>query len=296
MTTDLTPGSATWASRVSPSKLAAILGISPWDSQRSMWHKMRGEVPWEKETPAMERGTLCEPAVLAWWRKYHVHSDWQEQVSLAIGDWFAATPDARAVEGGEHVLIEAKTASADALDTWGEPGTDQIPDYYLTQVHASMEAAHRNGIPVTRTYVPVLGGRRLEFLEYVVEYDAEIGASLLDYGKRWHESLSLETPPPLDDSVATYKAVKAVHPEIDRGETVEIDEETALELVGLNAKIKALEPPLRLAKSTVIEAMGRAQYAEHKGVRIARRQPQGEAVKFIVTGKPADLNLESEEA
>lgn len=291
---DLTPGSAGWQSRVSPSKMAAILGISPWDSQRSMWHRMRGELPPVVETPAMERGTLCEPAVLAWWRKCHAHSEWREQVSLTIGDWFAATPDALTIESGEHVLVEAKTANADALDTWGTPGTDEIPDHYLAQVHASMEAAHRNGIPVTRAYVPVLGGRRLEFLEYVVEYDAQIGANLVSAGKAWHDSLSLETPPPLDDSVATYNAVRAIHPEIDRGEVVEIDEETALDLVHRAAEIKALEAPLRLTKSTVIEAMGRAQYAEHKGVRIARRQPRGEAVAFVVTGKPTDLNAESE--
>jgi hypothetical protein len=90
----LTPGSPEWCRRVSPSKAAAILGISPWDSQRAMWHKMRAEIPWDEETEAMERGTLCEPAVLAWWRKHHEHTDWREQVTLTIGDWCVATPDA----------------------------------------------------------------------------------------------------------------------------------------------------------------------------------------------------------
>lgn len=294
MTLDLTPGSANWASRVSPSKMAAIIGISPWDSQRSMWHKMRGELPPVAETPAMERGTLCEPAVLAWWRKHNKHEGWEDQPSFTVGDWFAATPDARTTTHGEPVLIEAKTASADALDTWGAPGTDEIPDYYLTQVYTAMEAAHRNGVPVARTHVPVLGGRRLEFFEYVVEYDAAIGAELFERGKAWHDSLALEVPPPLDDSVATYNAVRAIHPEIDRGEVVEIDPAVAVDLVEINAEIKRLEGGLRLAKSTVIEAMGRAQYAALNNTYIARRQPRGEAVTFVITGKPEQLNSEKE--
>lgn len=291
---DLTPGSIGWQSRVSPSKMAAILGISPWDSQRSTWHRMRGELPPVAETPAMERGTLCEPAILAWWQKYNPHENWREQPSFTLGDWLVATPDASAEASGDLVLIEAKTASADALDTWGMPGTDEIPDYYLTQVYLAMEAAHLNGFPVTRTHVPVLGGRRFEFLEYVVEYDAEIGANLVKLGKEWHESLSLETPPPLDDTVSTYEAIRAIHPEIDRGEVAEIDPETAHSLVGAYAEVKQLEAALRLNKSQVLEAMGRAQYAEYKGVRIARRQPYRDAVSFVVTGKPADLNPESE--
>ncbi len=286
MDIDLTPGSPEWCRRVSPSKVAAILGVSPWDSQRSMWHKMRGDLPWDEETEAMERGTLCEPAVLAWWRKHHDHTEWREQVSLTIGDWCAATPDGLA-KVDDLEMVEAKTAAK--MDDWGDPGTDEIPTYYLTQVYAAMEIAHRNGLPVARCNVPVLGGYRLSFTNYVVEYDAAIGADLLDRLAAWYESLSSDDPPPLDDSVATFESMRRLHPEIDRGEEVELTEVEAHAVVMSRVEMDRADAAVRLARSAVLERMGRAQYATHNGARIARRQPRGEAVTFVVVAKPSDL-------
>lgn len=291
--TDLTPGSPEWARRVSPSKAAAILGISPWESPRAMWHKMRGDIPWDEESPAMERGNLCEPAVLAWWRKRHEHGVWREQVTLTVGDWCVATPDA-ITEVGDHLeMIEAKTAAN--MDDWGTPGSDEIPAYYLAQVYLSMHVCHLNGTPVTRANVPVLGGYRLLFSNYVVEYDAAIGAELLARVKDFHDTLDGDAPP-LDDTVSTFEAVKRVHKDIERGESVELTEREARDLVLWVDELKSTEKSARRAKSTVIDRMGRAQYATHNGVRIARRQPRGEDVTFVVVAKPEDLTSESESA
>lgn len=231
----------------------------------------------------MERGTLCEPAVLAWWRKHHEHTDWREQVSLTIGDWCVATPDGIA-QCDQLEMVEAKTTAN--MDGWGEPDTDQIPPYYLTQVYLAMEVAHRNGLPIARANVPVLGGYRLLFSNYVVEYDAQIGADLLARMKAWHDSLDGE-PPPLDDTVATYDAVRKVHRDIEPGGEVEIPEALAAHLVDTNLAHKELAADLRLAKSEVIARMERAQYAVCNGVRIARRQPDGpDRTKFVVVAKP----------
>ena len=287
MNIDLTPGSPEWCRRVSPSKVAAILSISPRDSQYAMWRKMRGEAPWDEETPAMERGTLCEPAVLAWWRKHHDHEGWEDQPSFVIGDWCVATPDAITREGDDEVLVEAKTAAN--MDDYGDPGTDAIPAYYLTQVYFAMEVAHRAGRPVARTHVPVLGGYRLLFSNYVVEYDAKIGAEIFARMEAWRDSLALDNPPPLDNSIATYDVVRQLHPEIDRGVSVELTAKDARALVDWCDELKHTEASVRRAKSTVLDAMGRAQYATHDGVRIARRQPRGEAVTFVVVAKLADL-------
>lgn len=292
-TIDLTPGSPEWCRRVSPSKVAAILGISPWDSRRSIFHKMRGEAPWDEETPAMERGTLCEPAVLAWWRKHYEHDGWEDQPTFTLGDWCVATPDAITREGDDEVLVEAKTAAN--MDDWGDPGTDAIPAYYLAQVYVAMEVAHRNGRKVVRTHVPVLGGYRLLFENYVVEYDAAIGAELLARMEAWRDLLAGDEPPALDGSVATFEAMRQLHPEIDRKAEIELTLDEAATLVGTYEAVKSLEDDLRLAKSTVLDRMGRAQFAMHNGAKIARRQPRGEAVTFVVVGKPADITTPAEE-
>ncbi|WP_235738959.1 lambda-exonuclease family protein [Nocardioides alcanivorans] len=280
--TDLTPGSPEWRKKVTASKVAAILGLSPWESPRSLWHLMRGDIDPATETDTHRRGHYLEPAILAWWRDQHGITDmrqWADQPSYELGDWAAATPDAMTlgIPGLERVLVEAKSTAQD----WG----GELPAYYLTQVIWQM---HVSGIH--RCYVPVIGPR-LTFEEYVVDYaDYAEDAELIERKAReFYDSLSADTPPDLDDSVATYDAVRRVHPEIDKGETVELTREQADDLVTFAHLAKETETSLRLAKSTVIDAMARAQYAEHNGIRIARRQAGKHGVTFVVVGKPENL-------
>lgn len=285
---DLTPGSDEWNRRITASKVAAILGVSPWESPRSVWHQMRGDTPRPETNAAMSRGTYLEPGILAWWRDQHPdYVRWDEQHAFTLGEWAAATPDENGELDGEPVLVEAKTAAYD--DDWGDPGTDVIPAYYLVQVYWQM---HLSG--VHRCYVPVLTSR-LRLAEYVVDYTPEIGADLEIRMRAFYDSLSADTPPPLDDTVATFESMKRLHPEIDRGETVHLDRADALELAEAAAAVKAAEARDRLARSTVLEQMGRAQYAACEGVRVARRQPRGDAVTFVVTAKPGDLTDTTEE-
>lgn len=291
---DLTPGSPEWARRVSPSKVAAILGISPWDSQRSMFHKMRGEVPWDEETEAMERGTLCEPAVLAWWRKHHEHTDWAEQVTYELDDWCVATPDAVTGHDGQVVIIEAKTAAK--MDDWGQPETDEIPTYYLSQVYASMAVARRCGVEVTAAHVPVLGGYRLAFSNYVVPYDADICDDILGRMKAWADTLAADEPPELDDSLATYEAIRRVHPDIDMDATVELDPYEAETLLQAVLDYDEADATLRLCKSSAIDRMGTARFAVCNGVKVARRQPNKSGVSFVALPKNLPLLTELENA
>lgn len=280
---DLTPGSPEWCRRVSPSKVAAILGISPWESQRAMYHKMRGEIPWDEENEAMERGNLLESGVLAWWRKHHDHEDWREQAIFTIDDWLVATPDAACTHEGEPILVEAKTASND--DDWGDPGTDIIPNYYLVQTFLAGYVATRNGYPVKRIHVPMLGPR-LRFANYVVEYDHAYGVELEARMREWYESLSSDVPPPLDGSLSTYNAVRKLHKDIDLDLEMPIPPDVAAELVHAIANLNEGKDRDRLARSTVIDLMGRARYAVCNGTKIARRQPDGpDRTKFVPVAK-----------
>lgn len=293
---DLTPGSPEWVRRISPSKIAAILGISPWDSPRALFHKMRGEVAWDEESEAMERGNLLEDGVLNWWRRHNPgHEDWIDQHSMTIGDWCVATPDASVTDrDGCRALVEAKTSSE--YDAWGDPGTDEIPTPYFAQTTFAAHVFNLCGDPVDRIYVPMLGPR-LRFAEYVVDYDPQLGAQLMARAEQWRDLLAGDEPPDLDDTVATWNAIRKLHPEIERGVEVELVEGEARELVEFQAAMKAIEPALRLCKSTVVDRMGRAQYATYQGVRVARRQPRGDEVTFVVVAKPADLpSSETEES
>jgi hypothetical protein len=99
-------------------------------------------------------------------------------------------------------------------------------------------------------------------------------------------------PPPLDDTVATYDAVRKVHKDIDTGLEVELDLDQAVAFVEAIHAEKATKDAARLMRSTVIDRMGRAQYAVCNGARIARRQPDGpDRTKFVPVAKNTDFAL-----
>lgn len=280
------PGSREWLSKVTASKAAAILGASPYESPYSMWHLMKGLVDKPPQTVEQGRGHYLEPSVLAWWRDQHPeYPEVTDHPHLTRPDypWAAATPDLAAT-GPDTVLVEAKTA-ADANDweKWGTPGTDEIPVHYLTQCYFALALSG-----AARAYVPVLGPY-LSFTEFVVEADEGIQSALLDQCETFYHSLHGDTPPPLDDHTATLATLKRRHPDIDQGETVEIDTETAVEWIAAKGALKAAEARERLRRAHVMEAMGPAQYLTANGVRVARRQASGKGVALYATAKTADL-------
>ena len=104
MSTAFAPGSPEWARLVTASKVAGILGISPWDSQYKVWCVMAGLIPPDPENEAMRRGNMLEDAILNWWLADHPAAiELGRQVTCQIPDepW-AATCDSRkaGVSGG----------------------------------------------------------------------------------------------------------------------------------------------------------------------------------------------------
>jgi hypothetical protein len=63
---ELVPGSPEWCAEMTASKVAAVLGLSPWDSPYSLWYQMAGQVDRGIETVNQTRGHYLEPAVAAW--------------------------------------------------------------------------------------------------------------------------------------------------------------------------------------------------------------------------------------
>jgi len=98
-------------------------------------------------------------------------------------------------------------------------------------------------------------------------------------------------------SVATYEAIRRQHPDIDRDAEVSRTPEQAAELVAADLAQKAAEDRARLAKSTVLQAMGRARIAKCGSPVVARRQPNKSGVAPVRLPKTPDFPLpESEPA
>jgi len=270
-----TPGSAEWSKLVTASKVAAIIGVSPWDSPRSMWHKMRGEVPSQVDTDATRRGTYLEAGILDWWHGQHPEfgPGGQRQFYATRPDlpWAAATLDEYVITNSpcegptEAVIVEAKSSSE--VDEWGEPGTDEIPTHILTQAYWQLTMSPE----AERVYVALLGPY-LRFAEYVVERNEAIQADLIARCHRFYLSLSGDVPPPLDDSVATFEVLRVQRGDIAKGVAADVDPDFAAEWWTARVAEGTAVDAARLADSRLMEAVGNAQYVTAGGVRVARQQ------------------------
>lgn len=282
------PGTPEWAAKMTASKVAAVLGLSPWESPYSMWLKMRGDIPADdgSNAEAKSRGHYLEGGVIQWWLDQHGLGDGDgTTMSQYYGErdgWAAATPDLLAyLEGsldGENAVVDAKTAASD--DDWG----DEPPPYYLAQSLWQMWVCDADV-----AYIAVLFGRpRLGFREYRIERDDALIDRIVQRCKAFYDSLALDEAPDLDDSVATYEAIRALHPDIDRDLTVDLDRADAAEWVAAEVALKAAEERSRLAKSVVLQAMGRARIATCDGTKVARRQPNRAGVSLVRTADHID--------
>lgn len=279
--TELTPGSPKWARVVTASKVAGILGLSPWDSPLTTWMKMRGELPSDdgRNAAAKSRGHYLESGVIAWWRDQHPGAVGTEQASFRLDDWGAATPDLAGDDDGHGnaYVMDAKTAASD--DDWG----DEPPAYYLAQTLWQFACKPE----ATVGYVAVLFGRpNLAFREYVIERDDELIDSVVARCREFYDSLTDDDARPgLSGMTCEYDAIRKAHPDIDRGERADIDADLAAEYLAANAASKNLKG----LQARVLDQMGRAQYGVVGDIRIARRQPSGEAVALYCVAKPTDL-------
>lgn len=269
-----TPGSPEWSAKVTASKVAAILGLSPWDSPYSMWRKMRQDIEWEdgKNQQAKSRGHYLETGVINWWHDQHPEIAMLEGQRYATREgWAAATPDAYASTSNGVIVMDAKTAAKD--DDWG----DEPPAYYLVQSLWQMWVCSADV-----AYIAVLfGSPGLSFREYRIERDDELIEGIVERCRAFYDSLKHEDAPDLDDSVATYEAVRALHPDIDRDATALIDDNLAAEYVAASLAYREAETRDRAARTRLLGQMGRARIAVHDGATLARRQPNRSGVSLV---------------
>lgn len=184
---------------ISGTDVSAILGINPWASPLDVWLDKRGQAEPRVESMAMKLGNLLEPVVAT----LYADETGAELVDPGFlrhssRDWHIGTPDRITVDG---TLIEIKTARSG--NDWGEPGTDQIPRHYLTQVAwylalTELQVAH----------VAVLVGAS-DFRRYVVQRDLELEGVLVERCEAFWKGNVLEGQMPAVDgseSAARYIA------------------------------------------------------------------------------------------
>jgi len=269
------------------------MGISPFESRFSLWHRKAGRLGAVAENGEMYWGNRLEPVLrdefdrryaLDWttddggglWR--HRERAWQGgspdgQIWPLILDYDGQPPDA---------LLECKTARN--ADGWGEEGTDEIPVHYRAQCLWYLDVF---GLSVCHVAVLISGS---DYREYRIEHDETELVAMRAAARAFLDTLEAGSAPPLDGHDATYQAVRELHPDIEP-QSVDLPPAVARDYLDALAVCKDAGEEKQRCAAVVIEAMGTAQHADYLGDRIASRiQPrtEGEPPFLRATNGAAD--------
>lgn len=277
------PGTDEWRATLSASKIPPMLGLSPWQSQFALWHEMAGNTDPEPFDDRLNRfGHMAELMLGPWWE-----SDGEgrvlgsHDVTYTNEAGWIATLDWEGEDADGPCIIECKTTSS--LDDWAdEEGAPAVPAHYEAQTMFQMGVSG-----IRRTYVVVLGPFH-QVETYRVEFNPELWAALEQRARKWMRSLETGEKPDLDDSIATYRTIRKLHPDIERGEEVEVSEASARALVDAKRALDKAEAAYRAHQIVALDVMGNAQKLVCGDQKIADRRNGAHGVSFVVN-KKADL-------
>jgi putative phage-type endonuclease len=300
-----TPGSPEWqaarANGIGGSEIAAVVGLSPYESRFSLWHRKQGLLAPAEESPQMYWGKVHEPNILREFGKRHPEfvvrvsptyaaADRPEQIANpdgllipACGCGLHSDPCCEGRYTGrlsdcgpccekcptcptENVpaaeLVEAKTAIDD--EGWGEEGTDEIPVHYRCQCLWYLDV-----LGLTRCHVAVLIGG-WDYREYVVEYDADEARILRDAGTEFMQTVRDNVRPSIDGHSATYQAIRVLPEGLD-DVNVEIPADLRDRFHAAQDQAWAAEDELTECKGRLLDAIGTGRRAVVGPDRVATR-------------------------
>lgn len=196
---------------IGASEIAAVMGVSPWDSPFSLWWK-KHEGWDEPVNEEMSAGRRLESVIAEWFAEQHEDEINVRPTGLwASGErpWQLATPDRllmfpRSDSGRWRcgALLECKAAYS--WDGWGEPGTDEVPVHYRAQCLWQMDT-----VGVDLVYLAAFSG--LSFRQYQVRRDEKDLAAMREAGRRFMDSLESGEQPDVDEHSATLPILRRVH-------------------------------------------------------------------------------------
>ncbi|MGW3490604.1 YqaJ viral recombinase family nuclease [Streptomyces sp. NPDC001054] len=274
-----TPGSPEWEEAragltVTATEIAAVVGLSPWQSRFSLWHKKAGlPVPPFVGSPAVEWGNRLEDAVAAKFADEHPNllpcptGTWRH----AERAWQVATPDRLLHPTPEDVftstepvsILEVKTSPQG--DGWGPSGSDEFPVHYRCQILWQQDTL---GLTAPAHLAVLIGG--CDYREYVVEYDEDDAINLRDAASQLLIEVQDGVRPPIDGADATYQTIR-VQPDGLDDTDVQIPAEDAARYEQAQRAAKAATEELTAAKGVLLDHIGTGKRAVVGERRIAYR-------------------------
>lgn len=296
--TEADPGSAEWhaarAKGLGGSEIAAVLGLSPFESRFGLWHRKAGLLGQVEETDPMEWGKLLEPLIAQKWLT-RTQQDHGLGFALETGMWHApgrpwqiANPDRLLVTAASEPpvsLLEIKLSLFG--DGWGPDGTDEIPPHVRCQVLWYLDV-----FGLDSAHVVVLIAAGLDIRTYTVEYDYAEAGELRDAARQFLDDVAHGRRPDIDDHAATYEAVRELHPDID-GTEHEVPGDLAARFIHARRALQEATSSEQLVRSELADHIGDAHRAVWDGRTIARRQARNGGIPYLVAARNLpDLHLQ----
>ena len=175
------------------SDIGPVLGLSPWTSPLDIYNSKLGLVPDRdlSDIEAVHFGNVLEDTIA---KEYARRTGSRvrrrnQRIVHPQHPWMAANID-RSVDGEKKVL-ECKNSSEWMSGSWGESGSDEVPDAYLVQVAWYMTILGYDRADLAA----LIGGNQLRIFHFERDFDLE---TLIFQRARafWFDNVMAKVPPP----------------------------------------------------------------------------------------------------
>ena len=251
------------------SDIGAILGLSPYKSPLAVWMEKTGKETKQSDSLPLRFGSFAEEFVANEYAKatgfalrhdesIYIHSE-HSYMSAHI-DRFVHTDG---LDQAATKILECKTANPFSRAQWGEPGSDQIPLHYLTQVTWYLAITG-----IERADIAVLIGNT-DFRIYTILRDPELENLVLEKAHHfWHEHVLKDIPPPAQ----TPEDCQLLFQRSDPSKTLEANAETLAlleRLQTLHYQGNACDEEITALKTQIMAQMQDAEVLAHQGQVLA---------------------------
>lgn len=245
------------------SEVSTIFGINRYQSPVELWQRKTGKTPIvDSGSDPAYWGTVLEDLVAQEYSKRTGDKVQNCNYLLKRGAQ-TANIDRFVLNGNEKPfvksngkwifkgkkLLECKTASEYVKDQWGESGTDDIPLYYILQVHQYMDLLDADECDVA----VLIGGS--DFRVYTVKYDPIIAKGIQDrVVDFWNNRVLTDTAP----EPINMDEVRQLYARARRESLIADDQtfDTYERLKDTKGKIKALQDTEKELKDQIAVYLG----------------------------------------
>ncbi len=245
---------------IGSSDAAAAVGLNPYKSPLELWMEKTERTSANEEHAGLDDprywGTLLEPYVAI---AYQQKTERRVRKINAVLQhptfpFMLANIDREVVGCPEVQILECKTAGEFGARLW----RDGVPEYVQLQVQHQLAVTGKDAADVA----VLLCGQQLEIFR--IPRDEDVIARLIVLETRFWEYVENDTPPPVDGSESSARALRKLYP--GGGSTVDFSEDGHLsqvfaDLVALRGELETKERQAESLKQALQEAIGDASRA-----------------------------------